>query len=54
MKEYRCKKLQMRICPSSCHVLNGRKQSCPDMIEVELDKESAEKRKTEMINRFEF
>lgn len=41
MKEYRCAKLGGKICPRSCHVLNGRKNQCKDFMEIELDEEEA-------------
>ena len=35
----RCKKLNGRYIPQSCHVLNGRKPTCKDLIFPEGDEE---------------
>lgn len=35
----RCRKLKGRYIPQSCHVLNGRKPSCEDLIIPEGDEE---------------
>lgn len=35
--EYVCRKLAGKPLPKSCHVLNGRKQSCESLVRVEVD-----------------
>ena len=51
MKEYRCVKLGGKICPRSCHILNGRKTCCKDFMEIELDEEGAKNKIDEICKK---
>lgn len=39
MKVMRCKKLGGKTVPQSCHVLNGRKDSCESLFETDEKEE---------------
>ena len=51
MKEYRCEKLEGKICPRSCHILNGRKAYCKDFMVIELDQEGEKNKIDEILKK---
>ena len=54
MIEYRCKNLGGKLVPKSCHVLNGRKEKCENMMVIELDEEASRKKIEEMLKNISF
>lgn len=54
MIEYRCKNLGGKLVPKSCHVINGRKEKCENMMVVELDEESSKKKIEEFLDSVKF